>query len=399
MNVPCRAAAWTSSSPSGAGRPPVERELDHRHHATSSVSGANSSGQCVIAFRTGNGRRLAEPADRGLLHRQQPLVHLLARHRRAVVLELLREVVERAVADPARRALLARLLGEEAHRLREQAKWRVRHGEDLHGGRARACPVLTQAIPRERRIERGRRKDAARGAAGNDSADLVRESARVLLDELARRHAVRRLVAAGLPDRARDRPEARPLRLARSERGPPLAAVPEDGRDVRQRLDVLDQCRSPEVPDLARERRLQPRHRSPALHGLEHRGLLARDVRTGADDELERQSVEQARGAKLVERLLESRARCCVFLAEVDMTFGRIERPHCEHRRLEHEMWPELHHIAVLDRSRLALVCVHDDVARAGLARDRLPFHPGWEPSAPVPREPRRLQLFHDPLE
>ena len=129
-------------------------------------SGANSSGQFVIAFRTGNGRRLAEPADRRLLHREKPLVHLLARHRRAVVLELLREVVERAVADPARRALLARLLGEEAHRLREQAKWRVRHGEDLHGGRARARSVLTQAIPRERRIERGRRKDPARGAAG-----------------------------------------------------------------------------------------------------------------------------------------------------------------------------------------------------------------------------------------
>ncbi len=168
---------------------------------------------------------------------------------------------------------------------------------------------------------------------------------------------------------------------------------------MRERLDVLDQRRAPEVPDLARERRLEPRHRSPALHRLEHRRLLARDVRAGADDELERQPVEQPRGAKLVERLLESRARRCVLLAEVDVALGRLERPHREHRRLEHEMRPELHHVAVLDRPRLALVGVHDDVARARLARDRLPLDPGREAGAAVAREPRRLELVDDPLE
>ena len=45
--------------------------------------------------------------------------------------ELLAEVVQRAVADPAGRALLARLLGEEAHRLGEQAQRRVARREHL----------------------------------------------------------------------------------------------------------------------------------------------------------------------------------------------------------------------------------------------------------------------------
>ena len=82
-------------------------------------------------------RGLAEAADRGLLHREQPLVHLLAGHGRAAVLELLAEMVQGAVSDPAGRALLARLLGEEAHRLGEEPERRVALREDLDRRRAR----------------------------------------------------------------------------------------------------------------------------------------------------------------------------------------------------------------------------------------------------------------------
>ena len=61
-------------------------------------------------------------------------------------------------------------------------------------------------------------------------------------------------------------------------------------------------------------------------------------------------------------------------------------------------MGAQLQHVAVLDRPGLALVRVHDDVARAGLARDRLPLDPGREAGAPVAREARRLQLLDDAL-
>src|SRR5574340_426657 len=167
MKVPCRAAAWTRSSPSGAltlwpssvnstiavtlPRPLEGREelrpdahrVSHRHR-----------------------RRLPEPADGRLLHRLEPLVHLLPRHRGMPVLELPAEVVERAVPDPARRALLARLLGEEAHRLAQEAERRVRRREDLHRGRARAGAPLAQPLAREGSVERGRREDPARRASG-----------------------------------------------------------------------------------------------------------------------------------------------------------------------------------------------------------------------------------------
>src|SRR5207342_466445 len=44
-----------------AGGTAVERELDHRRHATPCSSGAKSSGQCAIAFRTGNGAACPRP--------------------------------------------------------------------------------------------------------------------------------------------------------------------------------------------------------------------------------------------------------------------------------------------------------------------------------------------------
>ena len=118
---------------------------------------------------------------------------------------------QRAVADPARSALLARLLGEEAHRLGEQAQHGVARGEDLHRRRAGPAVPLPQRVARQRNVEGGRREDPARRAAGNDRADLVREAARVGLDERARRHVERRPVAPGLRS-----PPRRPTTAARA---------------------------------------------------------------------------------------------------------------------------------------------------------------------------------------
>src|SRR5206468_10530254 len=67
------------------------------------------------------------------------------RHHGFTVLELLEQMVERAVADPARRALLARLLGEEAHRLREQPQDRIATREDLDCSRDRKSTRLNSS--------------------------------------------------------------------------------------------------------------------------------------------------------------------------------------------------------------------------------------------------------------
>ena len=159
MNVPCRAAACTSSLSAGAPVRPsrvVNSTTAVTVHRLLGVERREQLGPPAHGVPHRDRRRLAEPADRRLLHRQQPLVDLLPRHRRAAVLELLAEVVERAVPDPARGALLARLLGEEAHRLAEQAERRVRRREHLERGRSGPGAVLREPVARQRGVERGR---------------------------------------------------------------------------------------------------------------------------------------------------------------------------------------------------------------------------------------------------
>ena len=168
---------------------------------------------------------------------------------------------------------------------------------------------------------------------------------------------------------------------------------------MRERLDVLDQRRASEVADLARERRLEPWHCPAPFHRFEHRRLLTGDVRAGADHELEREPVEEAGGRSSSIACCRRSTRCRVLLAQVDVALCRLEGAHGDQRRLDHEVGPKLHHIAILDRAGLSLVGVNDHVSRAGLTRDCFPLHAGREPSAAEPREPGRLQLLDDSLE
>ena len=154
---------------------------------------------------------------------------------------------------------------------------------------------------------------------------------------------------------------------------------------MRERLDVVDQRRPREVALLRGEGRPQARHPAPALHRLEHRRLLAADVRAGADDELD---VQPAGG----DRLAEARTRGRVLLAQVDERVVGLAEAHRRRDSLEQQLRAQLHHVAVLDRPRLALVGVDDHDARRGLGADGRPLAEGREAGAPHPGETGRLQ-------
>ena len=167
---------------------------------------------------------------------------------------------------------------------------------------------------------------------------------------------------------------------------------------MRERLHVVDEGRTPEIPDLGRKRRTEPWHRATALHRLQHRRLLACDVRAGADHEPERAPFQEPGGTKLLDRLYQPATRGRVLLAEVDEAIGRLRELHRNQHAFEEEMWPELHHVPILDRPGLALVRVDDDVTGAWLAGDCLPLDPGREARSTVSGERRRLELLDDAL-
>ena len=137
--VVARAAARRRAGRRCRARGDVDRLRDRkpdRSWSRSALSGRRLEGAQLrpVAQRAPDRdrRRLAKAADRGQRHRLQPFLALL----RANTAHRRRPKVERAVADPARGALLARLLGEEAHRLGEQAERGVGAGEDLDSRRA-----------------------------------------------------------------------------------------------------------------------------------------------------------------------------------------------------------------------------------------------------------------------
>src|SRR5262249_3041854 len=111
-------------------------------------------------------------------------------------------------------------------------------------------------------------------AVGHAAAELV--------DELAHGDAGRRQLDARVLDPARDREAARPLAAAPSLPREPFRPLLDDVAHPEQRLDVVDERRPPEQPDLRGIGRLVARQAALTLDALEHRRFLAADIGTGA---------------------------------------------------------------------------------------------------------------------
>ena len=309
--------------------------------------------------------------------RREPVQRLLLAHR----------------ADAAGDALAARLVAEELgdaqHRVDEIRRLVV----DEHDAGAERHAGLARRLERELEVELVRPQERAGGAA--EQHRLRRPRPR----------EVEQLAAAACPAAARTRPAARRGRRRRTGACPRVAVADEDLRHVEQRLDVVHDGRLAEQPDLDRERRLVPRLAAVALDRLEERRLLAADVRAGADAQLdvEREAgaenvvAEQARGARLGERVLEPRVRERVLRAHVDeaaLAAGRVGR---DRHRLDERERVALHQHPVLERPRLRLVGVADEVVRLrGLARDRLPLGAGRERGAAAAEQVRLRHRVED---
>ena len=87
------------------------------------------------------------------------------------------------------------------------------------------------------------------------------------------------------------------------------------------------------------------------------------------------------------DRLLQHRPRRGVLLAQVDVGLVGLAEAHRRREPFEQELRPELHHVAVLDRARLAFVGVDDHDAWGLLAPDGVPLAPGGESGAAHPRQ------------
>ena len=103
------------------------------------------------------------------------------------------------------------------------------------------------------------------------------------------------------------------------------AAIQDDVRHVRQRLDVVDHGRLAEEPGVHRERRLVARLAAPPFDRFEDRRLFAADVGAGAAADLDVETAPSRPAARrAVDRVLQARRRERVFAADVDEALSRI---------------------------------------------------------------------------
>ena len=102
-----------------------------------------------------------------------------------------------------------------------------------------------------------------------------------------------------------------------------------------------------------------------ALERLEQRGLLAADVGAGTAVQHDRHTAEQVLpAAELLERRAEHLVRAVVLAAQVDEDVMRLVRVGGDQAALEEAERDALHDLAILERARLGLVRVDDEVVR-----------------------------------
>ena len=163
-----------------------------------------------------------------------------------------------------------------------------------------------------------------------------------------------------------------PGRVRRADRRVGRATVEDDDGDVRERLDVVDERRLAEQPDLHRERRLVARLAAATLDGLEDRRLLAADVCACAAPDLDVEPCATSGGCRhragrvpgIRDGVLEPECGERVFTADVDVAVLAARGERADRHRLDDRERVLLHQHAVLEGARFRLVRVADEVVR-----------------------------------
>ena len=247
-------------------------------------------------------------------------------------------------------------------------------GQDDDRGRTDKAAVFFQRAEIERNIVHRCRQDATGRAARQIRVEgmSLGHAATELVDQFAHRDAGRRQLHAGILYPPRHRIAAQAVAVVTAVALPPVCAFFDDVAHPPQRLDIVDQRRQSEQPDLERVRRLVPRQSAFAFDAFQQRRFLAADIGAGAAPHMQHRTARR----QLCNFALENFARGRIFVADVDVDLRRFHHMRADQHALDEAMWIGFEIIAILERSRLALVAVDRHQSRAGLAKHRAPLSP-----------------------
>ena len=195
--------------------------------------------------------------------------------------------------------------------------------------------------------------------------------------------------------------------LLRADGREPCRAALDDRRHVAHRLDVVDHGRAAVEADHGRERRLDARLRPLPFERLDQRGLFARLVGAGAAVHVDLAVLAAAEdvlpqvagGAGLGDLGLELPLQVVELAADVDVADLGADRPAADDAAFEQQVRVALEQHVILERARLALVGVDQQVLRLGdVLRDEAPLHAGREAGAAAAAQAGLLHLVDDRL-
>src|SRR5438477_10738445 len=179
----------------------------------------------------------------------------------------------------------------------------------------------------------------------------------------------------------------------------PLRPLLDDVAHPEERLDMVDQRRSPEQPDLRRKGRLVARQSAAPLDAFEHRRFFAADIGAGAAPEMDLGVRREPRRLDRGDLARQDLAALRVFVAQIDEDVPGLDSPGGDQHALQEAMRIGFEKIAVLERAGLALIGIDRHQPRLWLLPHKAPFAPGRKTGAAQAAQAGILKRLDDVLD
>ena len=194
------------------------------------------------------------------------------------------------------------------------------------------------------------------------------------LNHIQNGRARRQQVNARLRNTARDRIAAQALAPVLFDRVQNLRPFAADFRHPIQRFDVVNQGWAVEHTNLRHKRRTVTRQALFAFDRFDHRGFFTANVGTSTTAQI---NVTRLNNPGLLQRSnlgSEDFQHRRVFIAHVDKAGFRLDRPCGDQHALKEDMRRALKVVTVFERTRLALIAVHGQIAGTFVHANKAPF-------------------------
>src|SRR5690554_2118171 len=281
------------------------------------------------------------------------------------------------------------------------------HKRDAGG--AHGAAGLTHRLKAHLRVELVGGHHRTGGAPRDERFEFVarEHTAGVVFQKLAYRHAGGGLVDTGANHRAGHSVQLRAAVLLDAHRREPLPALLDDPGDRGDRLDVVHDRGRLEGTDNRREGRLHAGLAALAFERFDKPGLFTTDVGAGArvHVKIEVETLthdvfaEVALGVGLFNGAFEPADRALQFAPHKDVAVADAQRPGRDDAALDMRMRIELHQVAILKRTRLALIGVdHQVLGQIALFGKKAPLDAAGEARAATTAQVGGLDLLNDRL-